>query len=333
MTALGLVTGGGEDTPAADNIYLHTYLRPFAPWLAAPDVTEILVNCPGEMWIERAGQARIERIAAPAIDALVVERLAMQIARVSAQGINRENPLLAASLPGGARVQIVAPPAAAFWTLAIRRHVMADLTLDDFAGSAPLDTPPAPASTAAVGGDTGAQLKAAVAARATILISGGTSSGKTTFLNALLKQVPATERVITIEDTPEILVTQPNAVRLYAVKGDLGEARVGVDDLLQASLRLRPDRLIVGEIRGREAASFLRAINTGHAGSFTTVHANSPTGALEQVALMVMQAGSTLSFAETMAYCRSHIGLIVQLARVGGQRTITGIERLDGATR
>jgi type IV secretion system protein VirB11 len=315
---------------APEDVYLHTYLRPFAPWLAAADVTEILVNRPGELWIERAGAARIERVAAPEIDGLVVERLAIQVARITAQGINRENPLLAASLPGGARIQIVAPPAAAFWTLAIRRHIMCDLSLDDFAGAEPVDTG-RPAGGGDPGGSAVARLKAAVADRATILISGGTSSGKTTFLNALLKQVPATERVITIEDTPEIVVGQPNAVRLYAVKGELGEARVGVDDLLQASLRLRPDRLIVGEIRGREAASFLRAINTGHAGSFTTVHANSPAGALEQVALMVMQAGSTLSYAETIAYCRNHIGVIVQLARIGGRRAITAVEVVGSA--
>ncbi len=110
-----------------------------------------------------------------------------------------------------------------------------------------------------------------------------------------------------------------------AVKGDLGEAKVTVEDLLQASLRLRPDRIIVGEIRGRETATFLRAINTGHPGSFTTVHANSPEGALEQIAMMVMQSGLTLSRNETIAYARSLIDIVVQLGRVGGERRITEI--------
>ena len=157
------------------------------------------------------------------------------------------------------------------------------------------------------------------------MISGGTSSGKTTFLNALLKVVPNEERLILVEDTPEISASQPNQLRLLAVKGETGEARVTIDDVLQASLRLRPDRLIVGEIRGREAVTFLRAINTGHPGSFTTVHANTPLGALEQIALMVLQSGTQLSRQETLAYAASLIDVVVQLDRVNGERRITDI--------
>jgi type IV secretion system protein VirB11 len=301
------------------NVYLKTYLKPFAAWLQRPDVTEILVNRPGEVWIETVGHPMIERVAAPDVDDLALQRLAAQIARISAQGVNRRSPLLAATLPDGARVQMVGPPAAAHWAMAIRRYVTSDLPLEAFAPDTGTEQAKAPKATehneASLMTD---DLRKAVADRKTILISGGTSSGKTTFLNALLKHVPATERIITVEDTPEIVVTQPNAVRLQAVKGDFGEARITVDDLLQASLRLRPDRLIVGEIRGREAGAFLRAINTGHAGSFTTVHANSPDGALEQVALMVMQSGLTLSRTETIDYCRSQIDIVVQLSRRGG---------------
>jgi len=161
-----------------------------------------------------------------------------------------------------------------------------------------------------------------------VLVSGGTSSGKTTFLNSLLKIVPAHERIVLVEDTPEIAVRQPNALGLTAVKGELGEARVGVDDLLQAALRLRPDRIIVGEIRGGEAVTFLRAINTGHPGSFTTVHANTPEGALEQIALMVMQGGLALPRAEILAYVRSVADVVVQLGRVGGERRIVDLRLL-----
>jgi type IV secretion system protein VirB11 len=312
------------------DIYLQTYLQPFQPWLTRDDVTEIMVNRPGEVWIEAAGQAEFERIQAPHIDDAAIQRLAVQVARTTAQGISRESPLLAAILPSGERVQIVAPPAAPHWTLAIRRHIMSDLPLEAF--------DPAGGSVAAPGLNLdhrqdelapSTALRDAVKARKTILISGGTSSGKTTFLNALLTHVPQSERIITVEDTPEIRVSQANVVSLTAVKGDLGEARITVDDLLQASLRLRPDRLIVGEIRGREAGTFLRAINTGHAGSFTTVHANSPSSALEQVALMVMQGGLTLSRSETIAYCRSQIDVIVQLSRRGGRRWVTEIAWLD----
>ena len=168
-------------------------------------------------------------------------------------------------------------------------------------------------------------LRDAVRARRTILISGGTSTGKTTFLNALLREVPEGERVVLVEDTPEIRLHGANGLGLIAVKGELGEALVSTDDLLQAALRLRPDRIVLGELRGREAVSFLRAINTGHPGSFSTVHANSPQGALEQLVLMVMQTGLGLSRADTLAYAAQVIDVVVQLARVDGERRIAAI--------
>ncbi len=314
---------------ASGGVYLRAYLRPFAALLEQPDVTELMVNRPGEIWIERAGQAVMRRVEAADVDDLLLGRLAAQIARTTHQGVNRESPLMAAMLPGGERVQMIGPPATrAGWALSIRRHLTIERPLEDY--DRPL--PPQP-DKRSIGMDDAerartapiAFLRDAVLARKTVLISGGTSSGKTTFLNSLLKTVPAHERIITVEDTPEIVISQPNAVGLVAVKGDLGEAKVTVEDLLQASLRLRPDRIIVGEIRGREAATFLRAINTGHPGSFTTVHANTPEGALEQIALMVMQSGLTLSRGETIAYARSLIDVIVQLGRIGGERRIVDI--------
>ena len=270
----------------------------------------------------------MQRVDAPEVDDLLLSRLAAQIARVAHQGVNRENPLLAAALPSGERVQLVGPPAAKHWALAIRRHRMVDLSLEAY------DRGPIAASggkdrrddLAFARRDPVAFLKAAVAARKTILISGGTSSGKTTFLNALLKTIPAHERIILVEDTPEIADDHANSLRLVAVKGEMGEARVTINDLLQASLRLRPDRIIVGEIRGEEATTFLRAINTGHPGSFTTVHANTPRGALEQIAMMVMQSGAQLSRGETLAYARSLIDVVVQLSRTGGERVISDID-------
>ncbi|CAN7219808.1 P-type DNA transfer ATPase VirB11 [Phenylobacterium sp. LjRoot225] len=320
-------------TPIA-GVYLRSYLRPFVAWLERPDVSEILVNRPGELWVERAGEPRMRRISAPEVSDELLGRLAAQIARVGHQAVNRESPLLAATLPGGERVQMVGPPAARHWALAIRRHQMTDLELADYERG-PL-TPGRDAasrlSQAEALADPVGFLRCAAQARRTILISGGTSSGKTTFLNSLLKIVPAEERILLVEDTPEIAARQPNLLGLTAVKGDLGEARVTVDDLLQAALRLRPDRIIVGEIRGREAATFLRAINTGHPGSFTTVHANTPEGALEQIALMVMQAGLALPRLETLAYVRSVVDVVVQLARVEGERRIVDIRVLDCGT-
>ncbi len=317
------------DDYATGGVYLRAYLRPFARFLEQSDVTEVMVNRPGEVWVESVGQAAMRRIDAPDVDEILLGRLAAQIARTTHQGVNRESPLLAAVLAGGERVQMIGPPATrAGWALSIRRHLTVDRPLEAYdrplASMGEMRTDVA-AETDRIRLEPIAFLRDAVRARKTVLISGGTSSGKTTFLNALLKVVPAEERIITVEDTPEIAVSQPNTLGLVAVKGDLGEAKVTVEDLLHASLRLRPDRIIVGEIRGREAATFLRAINTGHPGSFTTVHANSPEGALEQIALMVMQSGLTLSRAETIAYARSLIDVVVQLGRVGGERRIIDI--------
>lgn len=312
--------------PPAEGVYLHTWLKPFIPWLERPDVTEILVNRPGEAWVEVAGEPSMRRLEIPEIDDQLLGRLAAQIARLTHQGINRENPLLAASLPSGERVQLVGPPAAAHWAIAIRRHHMVDLTLDAY-DCGPLDpagTTRAPDADFARHDPIGF-LKDAVANHKTVLVSGGTSSGKTTFLNALLKTIPAQERIILVEDTPEIACAHANALRLVAVKGEMGEAHITIDDLLQASLRLRPDRIIVGEIRGKEANTFLRAINTGHPGSFTTVHANAPQGALEQIALMVLQSGTQLSRGETLEYAKALIDVVVQLSRRGGRRGISDI--------
>lgn len=171
--------------------------------------------------------------------------------------------------------------------------------------------------------DVRAALRDAVIARRNIIISGGTATGKTTFLNALLKEVPANERLILIEDTPEIRVSHANAVGLVGIKGRLGEASVTPDDLLQASLRMRPDRIILGELRGAEAYTFLRAINTGHPGSMTTLHADSPHGAIEQLALIVLQSGVQLRRTDIVDYVRSVVGLIVQLDRHEGARRVS----------
>ncbi|MFT3719004.1 P-type DNA transfer ATPase VirB11 [Pseudorhodoferax sp.] len=305
--------------------YLHSYLAPLQPWLQRDDVSEILVNRPGELWIERAGADAMQRVAVPQLDATWLRRLAEQIARASHQGVNREWPLLAATLPDASRVQVVAPPATRgdAHVLAIRRHRVQHIALDAYAAPGGAIAPAEPLAIDPA--DPVGTLRRAVAARATVLVSGGTSSGKTTFLNALLRELPAGERVVLVEDTPELRLPGPNGLGLVAVKGALGEARLTTHDLLQAALRLRPDRIVVGELRGEEAVSFLRAVNTGHPGSFSTIHANSPAGALEQLALMVMQAGLGLSRADTIDYACSVVDLVVQLGRRHGRRGIVQI--------
>jgi type IV secretion system protein VirB11 len=313
-------------TPIASGVYLDAHLAPFAEWLARDDVTEILVNRPGEVWIEAAGVNGINQVDAPAINDRLLERLAQQIARETHQGINRERPLLAATLPDGARVQIIAPPATRkHWALAIRRHRLVDVPLSAYDHGALTATPADDWRTLDPLLDPIDFLRRAVAARATILISGGTSSGKTTFLNALLREVAADQRIILVEDTPEIRLTHPNALGLVAVKGEMGEAKLSTNELLQSSLRMRPDRIVLGELRGNEAVSFLRAVNTGHPGSFSTIHANTPHGALEQLALMVMQSGLGLARGETIEYAKSVIDVVVQLDRSAGVRRISDI--------
>lgn len=316
-------------------LFLDAFLAPLQDAMERPDVTDIFINRPGELWLETGGG--IERHDNPDLDDAALWQLARQIAAASDQGISREHPLLAATLPSGARVQICAPPATrGHVTVAIRKHEVPDLTLADYeadgafsrVGHAALAQQAIDQDLAALlaDGDVKGFLRDAVRSRKSILISGGTATGKTTLLNALLKEASLDERLVLIEDTPEIQIVHPNAVGLVAVRGKLGEASVSSADLLEAALRMRPDRIIMGEIRGVEALSYLRAVNTGHPGSISTIHASSPSGAVEQLALIVGQSATDLRRSETISYIQSTIDVIVQLSRSEGRREVTAIQ-------
>lgn len=314
--------------------YLGIYLEPLASFLARPDVTDIYINEPGAVWLETV-TGGVEHHLAPALNEALLGRLARQVASLTHQGISREHPLLAAALPDGSRIQIAAPPATRrSYAIAIRKHVNADLTLDDledrsmFAHVRAVDAGDPVEVELKRLYDAGAYkafLRQAVRARKTIVVSGGTSTGKTTFANALIKEIPADERLIFIEDTPEIKIAHANAVGLLAVRGNLGEASVTTEDLLVASLRMRPDRIILGEIRGAEAFTFLRAVNTGHPGSITTVHADTPERALEQIALQCVHTYQRLSPADMAIYLRSVIDIVIQLCRSPSGRIVSAI--------
>lgn len=324
---------------APSGVYLRACLAPFEDVLSRPDVTDVYVNRPGELWVETLGGA-VERYEKRDINELMLARLARQIAALTHQGVSREHPLLAATLPDGSRIQVVAPPATRGpLALAIRRQIAASLTLQDYqAGDHFSQT-----CSEAPGRPTDEQIRQliserrfadalalAVRARKNIIVSGGTSTGKTTFLNALLREIPSDERLILIEDTPELVVSHENWVGLVSVRGELGEAKVTANDLVSASLRMRPDRIILGELRGPEAFAFLRAINTGHPGSMTTIHADSPGSAIEQLAMLILQGGTKLSRDDVRHYVRQSIDVFVQLSRTGGRRNVEAVVLNDG---
>ncbi|MEI6485662.1 MAG: P-type DNA transfer ATPase VirB11 [Sphingomonadales bacterium] len=322
-------------SPARETgIYLAHALAPFAAHLQRGDVTDLYVNRPGELWLETLG-GQIERHDLPGCDDRLLLRLAEQVAALTAQGINARHPILSAVLPDSARVQFIAPPATRGpVAMAIRKHQSAHLRLDDYAatGAFAMAGPAAAADALATAlrglkakGDHVGLLRLAVRQRLNILVSGGTSTGKTTFLNALIHEIAPDERLILIEDTPELEMHHANAVGLVAARSPLGEADVAAEDLLNAALRMRPDRIILGELRGPEAFTFLRAVNTGHPGSMTTIHADSPARAIEQLALLVLQSGTSLDRDSIAHYVRSSIDLYVQLARQGGRRHISAI--------
>lgn len=319
-------------------VFLERALLPLRPWLDDPQVIEICANGPGAVFVERLGDGEMLRHAVPELTSALIRQICERVAGATDQAVNEEHPLISAALPAGERFQGVLPPATTGGgAFAIRKQVIKRLSLPDYVamgafhgaevvedeGLSVLERQLCQLLDA---GRIDAFLARAVEARVSILISGGTSSGKTTFLNALLAHVPPFERILTIEDTREVDPPHPNHLALVASKGDQGLARVTIEGLLQAALRLRPDRIFLGEIRGPEAYSFLRAVNTGHPGSITTVHADTPDGAVEQLCLMVMQAGLGLAKPEIAAYIRQVIPIIVQFQRLtGGARRMTHI--------
>lgn len=318
------------------NVYLSAYLAPLAQWLTRPDVTDVLINRPGEVWVETTDGV-MGREPADQLDEVALQRLVRQIAAASHQGVNREQPLLSATLPDGARVQVVAPPATRGGVaIAVRKHLISDLSVDDlgrdglFAAAHRADDAARRAADAELEallaeGRVQHFLQEAVRRRKTVVISGGTGSGKTTLLNALVKEIDRAERLVVIEDAAEVRLDHPNSVGLIAVRGDLGEARVDADSLLAASLRLRPDRILLGELRGAEAFAFLRAVNSGHPGSLTTIHADSPTGALDQIALLALTSGVDLGWEKVQTYVERVIDVVVQLDRVEGVRRVSEV--------
>lgn len=316
-------------------IYVRQTAQPIRKWLEDPAVIEIMCNRPGEIWIESLNSRHMSRYDVPALDERAITALAQMIAGTTQQSVNEETPLLSAAMPHGERFQAVLSPVAVLGgAFAIRKQVIRDMTLDDYVELGGFDGVRVTGTGLATGEELSdlereliarlvdpspsarrEWLRFAVENRITMLISGGTSSGKTTFFNGLLKDVPAWERLVSIEDTRELKPAQPNYLALVTSKGGQGRARTTMQECLEAALRLRPDRIFMGEIRGAEAFSFLQAVNTGHPGSLSTLHADNPRGAYERLAMATMQAGLGLTKAELMEFVRFVVPVVIQVAR------------------
>jgi type IV secretion system protein VirB11 len=320
---------------------LETYLAPLEALFAMEGVTEISINRPLEAWVEQYGEMSYHAI--PQFDLDHLKSLGRLIAQSTEQMISEERPLLSATLPAGFRIQVAFPPACEPRTvcMSIRKQTILDFDLDRYEALGAFEMTAVSKQDNKVDlelrdllnkGEIKAFLIKAVRARKNMIISGGTSTGKTTFLNAVLKAIPEKERIITCEDAREVELKHiPNRVHLLASRGDQGRAQVTMQDLIEACLRLRPDRIIVGELRGKEAFSFLRAVNTGHPGSITTIHADAPMLAIEQLVLMLMQAGMGIMRDQIIAYVNNVIDIVVQLKRGDkGRRFVSEVFFNDG---
>ncbi len=305
---------------------LDTFLEPLKALFAEEGIQEISINRPGEAWVERFGDMRYEPL--PQMTREHMHSLAHLIAQSTSQTISEERPLLSATLPEGYRVQVVFPPACADNGIAmsIRKQATLAMTLDTYeqlgafentkTGLGVHDPVDDILQDYYMRGDVKSFITTAIKAKKNVIVSGGTSTGKTTFMNAALKVIPNTERIITVEDAREVMLEHiPNRVHLMVSKGGQGRAKVTTQELIEACLRLRPDRIIVGELRGAEAFSYLRAVNTGHPGSVATLHADTPELALEQLILMIMQADLGITREQIKAYVESVIQVIIQLKR------------------
>ncbi|MBS0377216.1 MAG: P-type DNA transfer ATPase VirB11 [Proteobacteria bacterium] len=288
-----------RDPPSTSALELN--LRALRPILSDPEVTEVCINRPHEAYVEtHRGWQRQEL---PFADFEWCRRLAKLVANSTRQRIDEASPLLSASLPSGERVQIVLPPATSRGTVALtfRRPSDEVWTVEELArrgifratrrATAELDETERQLLSLLKTSNYEAFMRLAVAARKNILVSGPTGSGKTTWTKALIREIPGTERLITIEDARELVLDgHPNHVRLFYSKDDQGLARVTPKQLLESCLRMKPDRILLAELRAEEAFDYLRNVNSGHPGSITSIHAGSCELAFEQLVLLVKQS-------------------------------------------
>ncbi|GAP20132.1 type II secretion system protein E [Leptolinea tardivitalis] len=292
---------------------------PIQPLLDDPTISEVMVNGPNMVYIEKNGKLTLTDIHFENDDAVlrVIDKIILPLGR----NVDIDNPTVDARLPDGSRVNAVIPPVAIDGpSITIRKFMKDKLTMDQLI------------SLGSITRGMAEMLRACVVSRLNILVSGGTGSGKTTFLNILSGYIPANERIVTIEDAAELKLQQPHVVRLETKPPNSdGQHAVSIRDLVRNSLRMRPDRIIVGECRGGEALDMLQAMNTGHDGSLTTLHANTPRDAVSRLETMCLMSGLDLPVKVLREQIAAAIDLIVQQARLkDGTRKITAITEVSG---
>jgi pilus assembly protein CpaF len=296
-----------------------TGLGPLEPLLHDDEVTDILVNGPYDIYVERHG--KLEKTAARFRDAEHVVNVAQRIATAVGRRVDESSPLVDARLADGSRVNIVFPPLCLNGgTVSIRKFSKKNITLETMVHQGNLSV------------EMAQFLDLAARCRVNILISGGTGSGKTTLLNAVSRHIAGDERVITIEDAVELQLQQPHVVQLESRPPNIeGAGAIAQRELVRNALRMRPDRIIVGEVRGNEAFDMLQAMNTGHDGSMSTIHANSPRDALFRLENMVLMAAANLPLRALRAQIASAINIIVQIERMrDGIRRVERICEISG---
>ena len=294
-------------------------LGPLEPLLADPTISDILVNSSKTIYVERRGKLEATNVAFKDDEHLmrVIERIVSSVGR----RIDESSPMVDARLSDGSRVNAIIPPLAIDGpVLSIRRFGAEPLRMNSLIENKALTK------------DIADMLEMCVSARLNVLISGGTGAGKTTLLNALSAYIPENERIVTIEDSAELQLQQPHVVRLETRPPNIeGRGEVTQRDLVRNALRMRPDRIVIGEVRGGEAIDMLQAMNTGHDGSLTTIHANTPRDALSRLETMIQMTGMRLSDRAMRQQVAAAINLVVQVARLSdGTRRLTAISEITG---
>jgi len=291
------------------------FFRAIEPLIRDEEISDILVNGPDQVFIEKFGE--MQKVPGVTLTEKSLQVAIRNIARVLGDDISEEKPILDARLPDGSRVTAIIPPCSVNGTsLAIRKFQSKLYGPQDLVRIGTL-TP-----------DLLVQLQTAVELRKNIVISGGAGTGKTTLLNALSNFIGPEERLIVIEETAEIQIEKNNLVRLEARREQPGIPAISIRELLKATLRLRPDRIIVGEVRGGEAFDLLQALNTGHSGSLSTIHANSAAQAISRFATCVLMAGIDLPYRVIRQNIGESLDMVIQLKRQAGKRTVAEVLKI-----